>query len=84
MQSYRQKVNNMATVLEFFTTHEFEFITENVEELKHRLTLADQSTFNFDIARIDWKEYVTTYFLGISKHLNNNNNSNNNTPREST
>lgn len=57
------------SLVEFFVTHEFEFQVKNVERLSRRLSPADKTMFNFEMRRINWKEYITAYFLGMRKHL---------------
>lgn len=61
-----KKVNSLVN---FFTTHEFEFRAENVEGLWRRLNPADQAIFNFDMRQMDWEECLTAYVLGIRRYL---------------
>ncbi|XP_046616980.1 putative fatty acyl-CoA reductase CG5065 isoform X1 [Neodiprion virginianus] len=69
LKHYQQKLNHMVSLLEFFTTHEWEFKANNVKQLNDRLNSADQEIFGFDISKINWKDYVVSYYIGIKKNV---------------
>ena len=65
---YRKQCRLMET-LDFFTTHEWHFSTENVRRLWSKLSAADQSTFPFDVSRMDWKSYMDSALAGTKTFL---------------
>ncbi|XP_046743275.1 putative fatty acyl-CoA reductase CG5065 [Diprion similis] len=69
LKYYQQKLNHMVSLLEFFTTREWEFKANNVKQLNNRLSPADQEIFGFDIRKLDWKDYVVSYYIGIKKNV---------------
>ncbi|XP_012263755.2 putative fatty acyl-CoA reductase CG5065 [Athalia rosae] len=66
---YQEKVKKAAEMLEFFTTHEWIFEAHNVEKLKQRLSPVDREIFNCDVSDMEWREYVTSYFMGIRRYV---------------
>ncbi|KAL0809153.1 hypothetical protein ABMA28_011388 [Loxostege sticticalis] len=59
----------MNDVLEYFTTREWTFGTDNVRRLRARLSHADAATFNLDPTTIDWKEHHKNFVRGCQLYL---------------
>ena len=57
--------------LQYFTSHEWTFTTDQVIALHDRMTAEDQRAFNFDVRNIDWPTYLHNYSLGVKLHALN-------------
>ncbi|XP_057371715.1 putative fatty acyl-CoA reductase CG5065 [Daphnia carinata] len=55
--------------LEFFTTHQWRFLSNNPIRLLEELSNQDKKTFYFDVREIDWKSYFETYVLGTRRFV---------------
>lgn len=55
--------------LDFFTTHQWRFISENPIRLLSYLSEKDRQTFYFDVRKIDWTAYIETYVLGARRFI---------------
>lgn len=55
--------------LDFFTTHQWRFISENPIRLLDYLSDEDKETFYFDVRQIDWTAYIETYILGARRFI---------------
>jgi len=55
--------------LDFFTTHQWRFISENPIRLLEQLSDSDRHTFDFDVRKIDWNSYIETYILGARRFI---------------
>ncbi|XP_063218986.1 putative fatty acyl-CoA reductase CG5065 [Bacillus rossius redtenbacheri] len=64
MVRVHNKLQRAIACLEFFTTHEWRFASDNVARLLARLQPRDRATFNFDVAQLDWGEYFEQYVVG--------------------
>lgn len=69
MKKLQKNLNYVLNTLEYFTTNEWIFKSENVPRLLSSLSEADKKTFNFDISELNWKEYMVNYHIGIRKYL---------------
>lgn len=67
MLRIQDKLVKAATCLEYFTTQEWNFNDENVQNLVSTLNEFDRKEFCFDVAKIDWENYIENYVLGIRK-----------------
>ncbi|XP_057671020.1 putative fatty acyl-CoA reductase CG5065 [Diorhabda carinulata] len=65
----QEKIEKAATCLEYFTTKEWKFDDENVRQLAMTLNDSDREEFCFDVARIDWEQYLENYVLGIRRFI---------------
>jgi len=63
------KLTKALNSLRFFTTHEWRFVTENMQVLHGMMALEDQKTFNFNVKDINWQSYIGQYCLGIRKYV---------------
>lgn len=64
-----QKLDRAASCLEYFTTHEWCFSNDNVQELWSTLSEADQQTFNFALSALHWPTYMEQYCLGTKRFV---------------
>lgn len=55
--------------LEYFCINEWKFHNTNTRSLYELLGPSDKETFNFDIAKMDWEEYIETYQLGVKQYI---------------
>ncbi|KAL1489440.1 hypothetical protein ABEB36_014334 [Hypothenemus hampei] len=69
MIKVQSKLCKAAACLEYFTTQEWEFDDENVRALSQTLNETDKKEFNFDVAKIDWDNYLENYILGIRRFI---------------
>ena len=60
-----EKINKAFAPLEFFTTHQWQFISNNPIHLMEEMTTEDQEMFYFDVRKINWQNYFENYILGI-------------------
>jgi fatty acyl-CoA reductase len=59
------KTDKAFVPFEFFTTHQWRFISDNPIHLLEEMTTEDQEMFNFDVRKINWQSYFENYILGI-------------------
>lgn len=55
--------------LEYFTTHQWTFHSENVQALLDSMKENDRQEFQFDVRSIEWEDYVEKYVLGFRQFL---------------
>ena len=48
-------------VLEYFSTNEWKWSTDNVEKLNMELTEEDKKIFNFDMSTLCWPDFLEDY-----------------------
>lgn len=60
----QDRLAKTTTCLEFFTSNGWDFGADNVLQLKKSLSAHDKHTFNFDVAEMDWNEYLENYVIG--------------------
>ncbi|KAK8719726.1 hypothetical protein OTU49_013822 [Cherax quadricarinatus] len=64
-----QKLDRAAACLEYFTTHEWCFSNDNVQNLWSTLSEVDQHTFNFALSALHWPTYMEQYCLGTKRYV---------------
>ncbi|KAJ8965743.1 hypothetical protein NQ314_003921 [Rhamnusium bicolor] len=69
MLRIQDKLSKAATCLEYFTLQEWHFDDENVRTLVTTLSEVDKKEFCFDVAKIDWEDYIENYILGIRRFI---------------
>lgn len=67
MLRIQDKLNKAANCLEYFTTQQWTFVDENVRDLVKTLSESDKAEFSFDVAKINWDNYIENYILGIRR-----------------
>jgi fatty acyl-CoA reductase len=63
------KADKAFVPFEFFTTHQWRFISDNPIHLSKEMTAEDQEMFYFDVRKINWQSYFENYILGIRQHV---------------
>lgn len=55
---------------EFFAMHEYDFEVDNVKDLLHEISNADDGNeFLCDVKHVKWDEYLKNYVRGIRKYV---------------
>lgn len=63
------KANKAFSCLEFFTTHQWRFISNNPIRLLNEMSAEDRKTFYIDVREIEWKSYFETFILGARRFV---------------
>ncbi|KOB76816.1 Uncharacterized protein OBRU01_05165 [Operophtera brumata] len=63
------KVYKMSNAFSYFALNTWLFVDKNLEGLHNSLSKTDKTIFNFDIAAIDWDEYIQIWCIGIRKYI---------------
>lgn len=63
------RAHRAISCLDFFTTHQWQFVSENPIRLLDYLSDVDKETFYFDVRQIDWNVYIETYVLGARRFI---------------
>ncbi|XP_026535069.1 fatty acyl-CoA reductase 1-like [Notechis scutatus] len=58
-------------LLEYFTSHSWEWSSGHTNMLMKELNPKDKNLFPFDVRQVTWSEYLNNYCLGIKKYLLN-------------
>ncbi|XP_047364412.1 fatty acyl-CoA reductase wat-like [Vespa velutina] len=66
-----RKMHNLTNVMNFFTTHQWEFSNDNVSKLWNKLSVVDKNKFFFNISDLDWDSYFLSYTKGVRVFLLN-------------
>lgn len=69
MVKIQNKLEKAVGCLEYFTTNQWRFSDDNVQELLTHMSVSDRSTFPFDVTQIDWDAYFERYVLGLRAFL---------------
>ena len=64
-----KKIHKFSQVLSFFSNNEWEFKNNNIQQLWKKLDESDKSIFHFNLAELEWVEYLTWYIKGMRVHL---------------
>jgi fatty acyl-CoA reductase len=64
-----EKLHRAVKALEWFTTREWKFGTNNVLMLIDQLKGVDKEAFHFDIRQLHWPTYWEDYVIGIRKYI---------------
>ncbi|KAK4023769.1 hypothetical protein OUZ56_009167 [Daphnia magna] len=59
------KANDAFSTFEFFTTHQWRFISKNWIRLMNEMSAEDRDIFYFDVGNINWRNYFESYILGV-------------------
>ncbi|XP_047364207.1 fatty acyl-CoA reductase wat-like isoform X1 [Vespa velutina] len=66
-----RKLHKLTNVMNFFTTHQWEFSNDNVSKLWNKLSVVDKNKFFFNISDLDWDSYFLSYGKGARVFLLN-------------
>jgi alcohol-forming fatty acyl-CoA reductase len=69
MIKVQDKLAKSVECLEYFTTHQWKFHSDNVLALLNALQEKDRQQFQFDVGTIQWEDYVEKYVLGFRQFL---------------
>ncbi|XP_026182864.1 fatty acyl-CoA reductase 1 [Mastacembelus armatus] len=58
-------------LLEYFSSQDWDWNSENMNMLLSQLTPEDRKTFNFDVRQLNWPEYIENYCIGTKKYVLN-------------
>ncbi|XP_048862742.1 fatty acyl-CoA reductase 1-like isoform X1 [Brienomyrus brachyistius] len=58
-------------LLEYFSSQDWEWNSDNVSMLMAQLTPEDRKMFNFDVRQLNWPEYIENYCIGTKKYVLN-------------
>ncbi|XP_069375748.1 fatty acyl-CoA reductase 1 isoform X4 [Paralichthys olivaceus] len=58
-------------LLEYFSSQDWEWNSENMSMLMSQLTPEDKKKFNFDVRQLNWPEYIENYCIGTKKYVLN-------------
>jgi fatty acyl-CoA reductase len=48
---------------------EWNFPSQNPVLLMDKMSVQEKNTFNFDVRKIDWETYMTTFAVGVREYL---------------
>jgi len=68
MDAYR-KIHKFCDVIAYFSLQSWTFNDKNMQSLWNRLSKLDQSLFNFDIANMDWYDFLVKHAQGIRLYV---------------
>ena len=57
------------STLEFFTTNQWRFISNNSFHLLDVMSIKEQEIFYFDVRKINWQNYFDSYVLGVKNFV---------------
>jgi len=63
------KAHHAMNCLEYYTTHQWKFVSQNPGRLLQKLNSQDRETFDFDVRKIEWKSYMETYVSGVRQFI---------------
>ncbi len=68
MEAMLQRLESLVDIYCGYTHLDCEFETENTRRLFQALNPEDQKVFNFDVTRIDWRQYIQEIHIPGLKH----------------
>lgn len=68
LKTYK-KIHRFMDVIEYFSMRQWEFQMDNMNGVWKALTPRDQELFNFDMAKLDWDNFLHHYYRGIRQYL---------------
>lgn len=68
LKTYK-KIHRFMDVIEYFSMRQWEFQMDNMNGVWRALTPRDQELFNFDMAKLDWDNFLHHYYRGIRQYL---------------
>ncbi|KAI4478303.1 hypothetical protein M0804_011957 [Polistes exclamans] len=69
MRKTINKITNFVEILSFFSTRNWIFVNDNVQNMWGRLHSKDQQLFRFSMANFDWQEYLHKYMKGVRTYI---------------
>uniref|UniRef100_A0A670XR59 Fatty acyl-CoA reductase n=1 Tax=Pseudonaja textilis TaxID=8673 RepID=A0A670XR59_PSETE len=65
------RLEKVMKLLEYFTSHSWDWNSKNTNMLMKELNPKDKNLFSFDVCQVTWSEYIKNYCLGTKKYLLN-------------
>ncbi|GLD48333.1 fatty acyl-CoA reductase 1-like protein, partial [Lates japonicus] len=65
------RLHKAISLLEYFSSQDWEWNSENMSMLMSHLTPEDRKQFNFDVRQLNWPEYIENYCIGTKKYVLN-------------
>jgi hypothetical protein len=50
-------------------TSQSAIVSRNAAQLMDKMSVQEKITFNFDVRKIDWETYMTTFAVGVREYL---------------
>ncbi|XP_075144765.1 fatty acyl-CoA reductase wat-like [Haematobia irritans] len=69
MVKINRKMRELSSLLHHFIINDFEFNTTNTRKLWNSMTSQDQAIYNFDMASLNWREYLHSFSIGLRKYV---------------
>ena len=54
-------ITSAVQAIEYFSTNEWSWTNDNVQQLYRELSKEDQNTFNFDLSALHWPDFIAEY-----------------------
>lgn len=68
MATYR-KIHKFVDVVTWFSSRDWTYTNDNVQNMWKRLETKDQQSFRFNIRELNWREYFRNYIIGMRVNL---------------
>uniref|UniRef100_A0A8C9QZF8 Fatty acyl-CoA reductase n=1 Tax=Scleropages formosus TaxID=113540 RepID=A0A8C9QZF8_SCLFO len=65
------RLHKAISLLEYFSSQDWEWNSDNMSMLMGHLSPEDRKTFNFDVRQLNWPEYIENYCIGTKKYVLN-------------
>ncbi|XP_035280987.1 fatty acyl-CoA reductase 1 isoform X1 [Anguilla anguilla] len=65
------RLHKAIALLEYFSSQDWEWNSDNMSMLLSQLSPEDRKTFNFDVRQLNWPEYIENYCIGTKKYVLN-------------
>ncbi|XP_077565947.1 fatty acyl-CoA reductase 1 [Stigmatopora nigra] len=65
------RLHKAISLLEYFSSQDWEWNSDNVSMLMAQMSPEDRKTFNFDVRQLNWPEYIENYCIGTKKYVLN-------------
>ncbi|XP_061767965.1 fatty acyl-CoA reductase 1 isoform X2 [Nerophis ophidion] len=65
------RLHKAISLLEYFSSQDWEWNSDNMTMLLGQLSPEDRKTFNFDVRQLNWPEYIENYCIGTKKYVLN-------------
>lgn len=64
-----EKIHKFSDVISYFSTKQWTFLDSNTKDLFNRLSPKDKQLFDFDLTKLDWKQYFYYHIRGLRVYL---------------
>lgn len=64
-----EKIHKFSNVISYFSTKQWKFDDTNTVKLCDKLSKKDGELFDFDLRKLDWKEYFYHHIRGLRVYL---------------